>query len=130
MLVALYDGYCVICRSTRATIKALDWLNRVEFLDLHNWSEVERRYPQLRFEDLMGQIHVVGDDGRILAGFLATRRMLRELPLGFPLWLVLHLPGMGWLGPRIYRFIARHRYKINKWFGVDLPNCVDETCKV
>ncbi|HEX2907209.1 MAG TPA: DUF393 domain-containing protein [Phototrophicaceae bacterium] len=128
MTTALYDGYCVLCKQTRRTVKALDWLHRVEFLDIHQWSQIEARYPQLDFETAMGQIHVDVGDGRLVGGFEGMRRLLRELPLGFPLWLLLHLPGMNWLGPKLYRLVARNRYRINKFFGVDL--CADGTCKI
>ena len=130
MTTAIYDGYCVICQQTRRTVKALDWLHRVEFLDLNDWEVVKAHYPSLEWDDVQGQIHVVQADGSILGGFWGTRRLLRELPLGIPLWLLLHLPGMNWLGPKIYRFIARHRYAINRFFGVELPQCENGACKI
>lgn len=128
MTTVLYDGYCVLCRQTRRAVTALDWLGRVEFLDVHQWAEVEQRYPTLEFEQAMGQMHVTLPDGRLVGGFEAMRLLLRQLPLGYPLWLLLHLPGMTWLGTRVYRFVARHRYRINRWFGVDV--CEDDRCRV
>ena len=130
MVTALFDGYCVICQSTRKTIKGLDWLNRVEFLDLHNAEEVQSRYPDLDYDDLMGEIHVVDDEGKVHGGYFGTRRMLKEVPLGLPLWLLLQIPGMDWIGTRIYRFIARNRYQINKMLGNEIPDCVDGVCKL
>jgi predicted DCC family thiol-disulfide oxidoreductase YuxK len=132
MITALFDGHCVICQSTRRFIKALDWFGRVEFLDLHNKSNVEAHYPQLDHAAMMGEIHVMADD-KIYAGFAATVRMLKEVPLAFPFWLILQLPGMNWLGPKIYRFIARNRYAINRLFGVDLAqedDCDNGVCKI
>lgn len=132
MVVALFDGRCVICQGTRRTIKSLDWFNRVEFLDLHQKSVVEARYPEYDHEMLMGQIHVVADE-KLYAGFDGTRRMLKEVPLGFPLWLILLLPGMDWLGPKIYGFIAKNRYAVNRFFGVNLEEddgCEDGFCKI
>jgi predicted DCC family thiol-disulfide oxidoreductase YuxK len=126
MITAIFDGRCVICQATRRVVTALDWRHRVEWLDLHRWGEVQRRYPALLPDDAMGQIHV--DDGRRLyVGFDGTRRILRALPLTFPLWLLLHLPGMTWLGSRVYRFIARRRYAINRAFGVEVCEGV---CKI
>jgi predicted DCC family thiol-disulfide oxidoreductase YuxK len=125
---AIYDGYCVICNQTRRMVMAFDWLHRVEFLNIHDWSQVEARYPNLDFEAAMGQMHVVTLDGQLLGGFEGVRRLLRDLPLGFPVWLLLHLPGMNWLGNKVYRFIARNRYRINKFFGVEI--CEDGTCKI
>lgn len=120
MTTTIYDGNCVICNSTRLMVTALDWLNRVEFLDLHNRDEVERRYPWLDYEKSMGAIHVVDSEDAIYEGYFGVRRMLRDLPLGLPLWALLHLPGTTHLGKRAYGWVARHRYQINKLLGVDL----------
>ncbi len=129
MLTALYDGKCVICRSTCETLRALDWLRRIEFVDLHTGGASEG-CRHLSHERLMSEIHVLDAEGRIYAGFAGTRRMLREAPLGFPLWLLLQLPGTDALGQRVYRFIARRRYRINKLLGVELIDCADSSCQM
>lgn len=132
MITALYDGHCVICQTTRRIVTALDWLKRVEFLDLHDTNTLMQRYPGMDYTRMMGEIHVIEPHGKIFAGFDGTRRMLREVPVGFPVWLLLHLPGMRWAGVRVYRWIARHRYTVNRFFGVELPadECVDGVCKL
>jgi predicted DCC family thiol-disulfide oxidoreductase YuxK len=128
MTTAIYDGNCVLCKQSKNIIHALDWLHRVEFLNVHDWNQVEARYPQISFEQAMGQMQVVTPDGTLLSGFEGVRRLLRDLPLGYPAWLLLHLPGMAWSGTKVYGFIARHRYQINKFFGA--PVCEDGMCKV
>lgn len=128
MTTAIYDGYCVICQQSRKIVQALDWLNRVEFLNIHDWNAVSTRYPSLDFEQAMGQMHVVTGDGQLVGGFAGVRRLLRDLPLGFPVWLLLHIPGMAWVGDRIYRLIANNRYRINKALGA--PVCENGACKM
>jgi predicted DCC family thiol-disulfide oxidoreductase YuxK len=138
MLTAIYDENCVICNTTRRLVRSLDWLNRVEFVNLHQRQQVVSRFPQLDYEQTMGQIHVVDNDGAVFAGFAGTRRMLRALPLLFPLYLILRLPIIGsWLGPKVYQFIADRRYTINRWLGVELEQieheeaaCEDNICRV
>ena len=78
----------------------------------------------------MSEIHVLADGNRLYAGFAGTRRMLKEVPLGFPLWLLLQLPGSDALGKRVYRLIARRRYRINALLGKKLPDCADGSCKM
>ena len=130
MLTALYDGNCVICQSTRRTITALDWLHRIVFVDMHDIEAWQLHFPDLKTERLMGEIHVIDSDGGVFAGLYATRRMLKELPLGLPLWLLLQAPGMDRLGVRCYRFIARNRYRINALLGNELSDCEDDSCKI
>lgn len=137
-LTAIYDGYCVICNTTRRVVRALDWFQQVEFLDLHRQDQVGERFPALAHDRLMGEIHVIDLNGQVFAGFRGTRRMLRALPLGWPLYALLRLPVIGdWLGPAVYRFIARNRYTINRLLGVDLAQieqedaaCVDGVCRL
>ena len=117
-----------MCQQSKRVVEALDWLNRVEFLDIHDRETVQARYPRLDYDTAMGQMHVAGDDGRLLGGFEGVRRLLRELPVGFAVWLILHLPGMNWFGSKVYRFIARNRYRINKLVGAKV--CEDGVCKV
>jgi len=130
MTTAIYDGYCVICNQTRRTVTALDWFNRVEWVDLHNREVVEQRYPWLDYEQAMGAIHMVDSEDEIYAAYFGVRRMMRDLPLGLPIWVILHIPGMDWIGQRVYAWIARNRYKINKLFGVDLNECENGFCKL
>jgi predicted DCC family thiol-disulfide oxidoreductase YuxK len=138
MLTALYDGHCVICNTTRRIIIALDWRKCVEWLDLHQHETIASRFPDLDHQRLMGEIHVIDPKGQIFGGFHGMRRMLRELPAGLPLYVLLRLPLLGdWLGPRVYRFIARHRYRINRLLGVELEQvereealCDEGVCKL
>ena len=130
MLTALYDGNCVICRSTCESLRALDWLRRIEFVDLHKADDASERFAEFSSERLLSEIHVLDAEGRLYAGFAGMRRLLKETPLGFPLWLLLQLPGSDALGRRAYRFIARRRYRINRLLGVELPDCADGSCKM
>jgi len=133
-VVALYDGHCVICNTSRRMIGALDRAGRVEWLDLHQREAVVARYPDYDHAAMMGEIHVVAD-GRLYRGFKGTRRLFRAVPLWWPLYALLRLPIIGdWLGPQIYKFIARHRYTINRWAGAPVTepetDCDDGVCKV
>lgn len=130
MLTAVFDGNCVICQSTRQTFRALDWRGRIAFVDLHDSATWSADFPGLDEEGLMGEIHVIDREGAIFAGFYATRRMLREVPLGLPFWLLLQIPGMDALGIRAYRFIARNRYSINRLLGRQLTGCTDRHCTI
>ena len=75
-----------------------------------------------------GQIHTMTEDGKMHGGFYGMRRLLRELPLGFPVWLLLHVPGVTQLGEAIYKFVARNRYRINKMVGA--PICENSACRI
>ncbi len=124
----IYDGQCVLCRQSLRIIQRLDWLKRVEPLELQNKEKVNSEYPDLEHEALMGAIHVVTKDNRVLVGFFAIRYLMRFLPLTWLALPLVYLPGMNWLGPRVYNWVARRRYAINRAFGA--PTCEDGYCKI
>lgn len=125
--VMLYDGRCVMCQQSQRAVRRLDWRSKVETLDLHHPTVIER-YPQLDKTALMGAIHTITPDGRVLVGFFAMRYLTHFLPLMWPVLPLLYLPGMKWVGPALYGWIARRRYAINTFFGVEL--CEDGVCKL
>ena len=123
----LYDGYCVVCRNSVRMIRLLDWFKRFHCINLQDES-VAIKYPDLNYDDLMGALHLITTDGRVLKGFFAIRYEMRYLPLLLPLLPIAHLPGMNWLGPKLYELVARNRYAINRLVGN--PICDDGYCKI
>ena len=99
-------------------------------VDLHQAEADSERFADLDRRRLMREIHVLDADGGLYAGFAGMRRMLREVPLGFPLWLLLQLPGSDAIGKRVYRFIARRRYRINALLGNEMRSCADDSCEL
>ncbi|MBE2181957.1 MAG: DUF393 domain-containing protein [Anaerolineae bacterium] len=128
MLVVVYDGECVVCTGIKRVVAALDWRKRLCWVDLHDAARTAEAFPGLEQAEAMGQIHLGDEYGSEYAGFLVIRRMLKALPLTYPLWLLMHLPGMTRLGHFIYRFIAKRRYGVNRIFG--RPVCDLGTCRL
>ena len=119
-LIVLFDGGCPICRRTVRLLQRLDWAGRLQFADATN-EEVRRRIaPSLALETAMRQMHVVDDRGRMDGGYDAQLRIMRRLPLAWPLGLLGALPGIRQIGSAVYRYIAANRRRQ----GV----CSDELC--
>jgi predicted DCC family thiol-disulfide oxidoreductase YuxK len=127
--VVVYDGLCGLCTQSVAVMKRLDWLHRLEYLDAQDWDRVHARFPQLDQEAILGQIHIVAPGGRIYVGYEGVRHVIRDFPLVFWLYPLLFVPGVTWLGPRIYRWIAAHRYAISRRLGHPV-SCENGLCKV
>jgi len=106
--VVLYDGMCGMCRGSRRWASLLDWLARVQWLSFRD-PKVREMVPQLTDEQLEHEMYVIRPDGRTLPGFAGWRYLLNSFPLTFlPSWL-LYLPGVSWLGGRVYQFFANRR---------------------
>jgi predicted DCC family thiol-disulfide oxidoreductase YuxK len=110
--VLIYDGGCPLCQ------EAVGWLSRrgirgqFEFLPCQS---VERRarFPRIEERACMAAMHLVLPDGRVLAGAAAAPEILQRLRGWRWLAAAFRLPGAGLLGPVVYGWIARHRYRMS-----------------
>jgi predicted DCC family thiol-disulfide oxidoreductase YuxK len=125
-VAVLYDGMCVLCVNSVRLWRALDWRKRLEFIDVQDWQRVQGRFPQVERSAALGAIHVIGSDGALYTGYDGVRYMARFAPLLAWLAPLLYLPPIAWLGRRVYAWIARRRYAINRLFGRAV---CDEACR-
>jgi predicted DCC family thiol-disulfide oxidoreductase YuxK len=101
-----YDGQCPVCRASRDWCAVRDPDGRLEFRDFRTAAEVELPVSRAAAEASMW---VRGDDGALAAGFAGWRRILAELPGWRWLARVSGAPPLRWLGPPVYRLVARAR---------------------
>lgn len=118
----LYDGHCRFCRSQIALLRRLDIMGRLEFTSLHD-PHVASTFPELSRDELMQEMVLVDTQGRAWRGAAAVRTLSRRLVALWPLALPLHVPGSMPLWNALYRFVARHRYRI-------AGSCADGTCRL
>lgn len=119
----LYDGMCVLCVNSVRALRRLDWRKQLDFVDVQDWQTTQRRFPQVERSAALGAIHVITPKGTLHTGYEGVRYLLRYLPLLAWLTPILYVPPITWLGRRLYFWIARRRYAINRLFG--RPVCED-----
>ncbi len=121
--VVLYDGDCRFCRKSVALLKRLDWFGRLAY---HSAREVTTIPPsEVPFDPakLLEEMHLLTPDRKTAhAGYAAFRWIAWRLPLTIPITPLLYVPGVAWLGNRLYRWVAKHRF--------ELSPCHDGACQV
>ena len=121
--VVLYDGACPFCRGGVAVLKKLDWLHQLHYQDARRPAEYPTAEVELQPKRLLEEMHVVTPDRKAAhAGFAAFRWMAWRLPATVLLAPFLYIPGVPWLGNKVYLWIARNRFKL-------IP-CKDGNCAV
>ncbi|MFO0803932.1 MAG: DUF393 domain-containing protein [Gemmataceae bacterium] len=111
--ILLFDGECAFCRKGVAILKKLDWRHRVECRDARDVANLPPCAEPLVPAKLLDEMHLVTPDGRrSYAGYRAIRWLSWRLPLLWPLAPLMYLPGALWLGTRMYRWVARNRFKL------------------
>ena len=115
-LDVIYDGQCRFCKRSLAT---LERLARRRVFRLHDANErelIRSKFPMLADADTDNAMFVVTPRSQVFRGFFAYRRMMWESPWLYPLLPLFYAPGAGFIGPRIYAWVARNRRR----FGCSL----------
>lgn len=106
----VYDGHCGFCRHSLGQLKIMDMFDVFNPVDFQDMDDPAFLHPQLTRKAAASQIHLIDPDGTLYGGFAAFRRMCFSLPMCYPLIPVVYFPGMGVVGPWIYKWVAKNRY--------------------
>lgn len=121
--VMLYDGDCAFCKMGVRTIKKLDWRRKVAFHNARNMTGIPDNSASLNQDAMLDEMHLLTPDRQQAhAGYDAFRWMAWRLPLTMVIAPFLYIPGIPWLGNRMYRLVAKNRFRI-------VP-CGDNGCKI
>jgi predicted DCC family thiol-disulfide oxidoreductase YuxK len=121
--VVLYDGACPLCQKSIRLLRAIDWLKKLTFHDARDVAHLPKADVPLLPKRLIEEMHVLTPDRKhALAGFKAFRWMAWRLPLTFLSAPFLYIPGVPWLGNRVYLWVAKNRFR--------LVPCKDGVCQL
>jgi predicted DCC family thiol-disulfide oxidoreductase YuxK len=124
----LFDGQCPLCIRSVTTVDFLDWRGKFVFRDVNDWEQISRDYPGLDQQKSLEEMQVmIPRDGghEALAGFYAFRKIAQHLPLGMLIWPFMYIPGVPFLGARVYHFVASRRKRITSG-----ARCSFHTCEI
>jgi len=124
----LFDGQCPLCVRSVTTVDFLDWRGKFVFRDANDWEQISRDYPGLDQQKSLEEMQVmIPRDGghEALAGFYAFRKIAQHLPLGMLIWPFMYIPGVPFIGTRVYHFIASRRKRVT-----GSARCSFHTCEV
>jgi predicted DCC family thiol-disulfide oxidoreductase YuxK len=114
--VLIYDGTCGLCQDGMAWIARRAVKDRFEFLPCQA-AERRTRYPWMNERTCLEAMHLILPDGRVLAGDAAIPEILKRLRGWRWLAQAFRLPGVEIIAPRVYAWVARHRYQISCMLG-------------
>ena len=123
------DGNCPFCLWARRLVEPYDRDHRLEFRDFNN--PVVAAETPFSFDELSRRMHVQTLDGNWHAGYMGWVAILRVLPrLRWLGWLMSIIP-LRWVGPGLYDFIARNRYRIPDFLLriLRVPRPCNEACR-
>jgi predicted DCC family thiol-disulfide oxidoreductase YuxK len=119
-IVVVYDGQCGFCTRALALVQHLDRWHVIRAHDAHE-AGIRHALPMLSTADFENALFAVTSTGKVYRGYFAFKRLLRSLPLAWPVLPLFYVPGASFIGPRVYAWVARNRHK----FG-----CESDVCEV
>ena len=119
----VYDGDCAFCQHSIKLLRRLDWRHALTYVNFRDGKDpIVQSVPTTK-ERLHEEMHVwPASRNGLYHGFAAFRFIAWRLPL---LWLVapfLYIPGVPWIGQKIYMWIARNHF--------NLVPCRDGVCTI
>jgi len=121
--LVLYDGECPLCRKTTGILKRFDWLHLLHFHNCRDTAGIPANSAHLDPAHMIAEMHVLSPNRKqALSGFQAVRWIAGRIPLMWPVYPLLFIPGIPRLGQMIYLWIARNRFQL-------LP-CHDGICSI
>jgi predicted DCC family thiol-disulfide oxidoreductase YuxK len=120
--VVAYDTFCPLCRRSRVMLERMDLGNRLRFMDIHDRETMAHDFSDVTYAQCLEELQVKHPDGTVTGGYFAFRTLTRILPALRLVRLVFFVPGVSLLGQRVYRWVAKHRYR--------LVDCSSEVCNL
>ena len=124
--IVIFDGKCVFCTGQVRNLLKLDGKRRLTFMSLHD-PEVQHKFPDLSYDQMMKQMYVVDTDGNRYGGANAVRYLSRRLPKLWILAPLTHIPYTLPIQQWVYDQVAKRRYKIANKDGLE---CDDGSCAI
>jgi predicted DCC family thiol-disulfide oxidoreductase YuxK len=120
-LQIFYDGACPRCRASVTMLTASDPDHTLAPIDL-TAVDLPTIDPRLSLDECMKAMHALSIDGRITVGYDAVRAASARLPLFWLFFLIGFIPGVAWLGNRVYNLVAATRPRDGA--------CTDDACGI
>ena len=107
----VFDGMCKICNPLANVVRKWDSHHRIEVVPSQA-NGVRARFPWIPAVAYTQAIQLVGPGGETWQGAAAVEQLLTVLPRGRWISWVFHVPFVRTLADKVYRWIARNRYRM------------------
>ena len=123
-----YDANCRLCAGSRRTLERLRPRADLTFVDVQDDGAM-RRFPMVDRGASLGQMFVMDPGGRLAGGYDGFLSLVPAIPFLRRLRGVLRWAPVRAAGVRVYRWVARNRYKIGGSVGGSM-SCDGGSCRV
>jgi hypothetical protein len=116
-----YDAECPLCIKIVVFIRHFDFFNKIDCVTVQGNAKGESAFKGYTEKELLINIHGVSKTKKVFIGYDAYIELLKKMVYTFPIALLMMLPGLSFLGKKMYRYIAGNRMN---------QRCTGETCAI
>ena len=102
--IIAYDNRCLFCIHYKKKIERLDKKKRLEWIGIDDFNY--KKYG-LKKEDLLKEMHLISHE-KVYKGYYAWKQIAKKIPILLPPYIVSLIPGMDFIGDKVYKMIAKH----------------------
>ena len=106
--VIIYDNKCEFCIGTKNVFNKIDKKQKIKWIGINNFNNKKLKINK---KSLLKEIHLISN-GKVYKGYYAFKQISKNNPFLFPFYILSLIPGIDFIGTKIYGFISKHRYKI------------------
>ena len=117
-LTVYFDEECPLCNRTKIAVQHFDYRRKIEWKGVSEADE-EQALEVVSQETLLLSMHGVTRKGKVVNGIKTYQEITKRIPIFYPLYLLLLVPGISHLAAWLYGLVAANRTS---------TRCTDETC--
>lgn len=106
--IIAYDNTCRFCTSAKRDMEKIDRKKKLKWVGIDNFNY--KKY-KLKKDDLLKEMYLIKGK-KVYKGYYAWKQIAKRIPLLFPLYIISLIPGIDFIGDRIYKIISKRRYSL------------------
>jgi len=107
--IIVYDNRCLFCINTKSNVDKLDKGKKLEWVGIDSFDY--KKY-KLKKGDLLEEMYLI-DNEKIYKGYYSWKQIAKKIPLLFLFYIFSLIPGVDFIGDKVYKFISKHRYELH-----------------
>ncbi len=104
--IVIYDDRCLFCINYKNKIDKLDKNKQLKWVGIEKFNN--KKYD-LKKEDLFKEMYLIYND-KVYKGYYAWKQISKRIPILYLLYVISLIPGADFIGNKIYKIVAKHRY--------------------
>jgi len=106
--IIIYDNRCLFCINTKKKIDKIDRNKKLKWVGIDSFDY--KKY-KLKKDDLFKEMYLIEND-KVYKGYYSWKQIAKNIPLFYLFYIISLIPGVDFIGDKIYKIISKHRYKL------------------